>query len=90
MKADIGFVASLTEFEAGWGQRPDGYILADSLEDGKKTQKEIESQGSYECFVRAGEFQQVFLTEDGVKLLNSDKVHLISRKDIYLYIKKPA
>lgn len=88
MKADIGFLAALTEYEAGWGQRPDGYILADTEEAGKLLKNKIESYGSYECFTRASEFQQVILTPEGVNLLQKNVAEEILSKDLYLYIKK--
>lgn len=90
MKADVGFLASLTEFEAGWGQRPDGYILADTLNEAEALKKEIEERGSYQCYVRAGDIKQVLLTNEGVALLNSEKSNWVSRKDIDKYIKMPS
>lgn len=90
MKADVGFLASLTEFEAGWGQRLDGYILADTLEDAEIKKKEIEDGGSYQCYVRAGDIKQVLLTDEGATLLKSQKSQWVSRKDIDKYIKIPS
>lgn len=42
-----------TEFERGWGMRPDGYILATSFEIAYDVIKDVESRGSIEIYARA-------------------------------------
>jgi len=69
MKKDIGYIASVTEWEGSW-DRPDGYVLADSMEAGLAKKKWIHSRGTKEEHSLVEDFRMIELTEEGVKLLN--------------------
>lgn len=51
---NVVYGAEVTEYEAGWGQRNDGYLLANSQENFEAGKKNVENGGSYECFSRVG------------------------------------
>ena len=66
----------MTESEAGWGQRPDGYIYGVTKESVEKKLKEIASKAQYEEFsFPSGEIVLVEVTaefEDFLKLANNE------------------
>lgn len=51
---NVVYGADVTEYESGWGQRHDGYVLALDKESFEKTAKDINNYGNYECFSRVG------------------------------------
>lgn len=68
-KQYIGYIAEVTEFESGWGCRPDGFIICLDKEKGKEFA--TRENGHVWCmddgseFSSAGEFKMVALTDDG-------------------------
>lgn len=51
---NIIYASDVTEYESGYGQRPDGYLLALDLEKYELGLNKVNG-GSYECYSRAGE-----------------------------------
>ncbi len=86
MKKDIGYIASVTEWEGSW-DRPDGHVLADSMEAALAKKAWVHSRDTKEEYSRVGDFRMVELTEEGVKLLNEspEKAEWIF-KDISKYV----
>lgn len=41
-----------TEYESGWGQRPDGVSIHRSQTEAFRFRNSIESKGSYDCYSR--------------------------------------
>lgn len=46
------YISHCTEFELGWGQRPDGFLITESLEVMNEKIKESDEMGSPEYFWR--------------------------------------
>lgn len=69
MKKEVGYVAKVREYEGSW-DRPDGYVLADTLEAGEAKKAWIHTRDRDDEYSRVGDFKLVELTEEGVKLLN--------------------
>lgn len=55
------FVSHGTEYERGWGQRPDGVILSENLEWLKKSIDRDESLGDSDEFTRYSSPQEMFV-----------------------------
>lgn len=72
MKKEVGYVAKVREYEGSWG-RPDGYVLADSLEAGEAKKAWIHTRDRDDEYSRVDDFKLVELTEAGVKLLNESE-----------------
>lgn len=68
MNVSVLFVQTLIESERGWGQRPDGYIIANSRELCEEKVKDICSRGNSECYNRPG--GECFPVEATEKLLS--------------------
>jgi len=58
------YLSNCTEYESGWGQRPDGTVLGKTLEQIQAHIKEDEQRGSYETFWRYSEPVEVFCTDE--------------------------
>lgn len=52
------FYTKITEYEAGWGQRDDGYYLCLDEEALKKYIRTKGNSGSYKCYWRCGDVQK--------------------------------
>lgn len=69
MTKRIGYVAAVTEYESGWGQRPDGYILCldkqKGLEFATRENGKVWSMEDGSEFSIAGDFKLCILTEIG-------------------------
>jgi hypothetical protein len=63
---NVVYRVNFTEFESGWGQRPDGYIMAKTKEIAIKVIRDIESMGSYSCYTRANTQPYLFETTDEI------------------------
>ena len=65
----MGYIASVTEYESGWGQRPDGYILCldkqKGLEFATRENGKVWSMDDGSEFSIAGNFKLCILTEIG-------------------------
>lgn len=61
------FVAGVTEYELGWGNRPDGYVIVVTPEDLKTLLKDNGHLcGNYEEFSKVStELRPAVLTEEG-------------------------
>jgi hypothetical protein len=46
------YISHCIEFELGWGSRPDGFLITESLEVMKEKIQESDKMGSHECFWR--------------------------------------
>lgn len=54
------FISYCTEYEAGWGQRPDGIIISPEKAKLLAAIERSTAQGSYEIFWRYSEPQEIF------------------------------
>jgi hypothetical protein len=57
------FVTQSTEYEAGWGQRPDGYFISTSRDELEKYIAKDGNSGCYDLFWRCGEIDEMFVNE---------------------------
>ena len=72
-KEYVGYTISIMESEAGWGQKPDGHIIAISAEALEAKVKEVEDAGDYNIYWRTvGVSGLVILSEEGYQELNAD------------------
>ncbi len=55
----ILYVAYSTEYEAGWGSRPDGFILTEEKSIIEAEIEKVFTQGSYECYWRYSSIDKV-------------------------------
>lgn len=86
MKKDVGYVASVTEYEGSWS-RPDGYVLADTQESGLAKKTWIHSRDGKDEYSRVGDFKMIELTEEGSKMLESSEEKAVwIFKDIEKYV----
>lgn len=58
------YISDCTEFEAGWGQRPDGFLITESLEAMNRKIKESNKMGSREYFWRYDTPKLVFCDDE--------------------------
>ena len=58
------FLSDCTEYESGWGSKPDGFILADTLEACKDEINRVEKMGSGEIFWRYTEPVEVYCEDE--------------------------
>jgi hypothetical protein len=58
------FLSYCTEYEAGWGSKPDGFILADNLEACEAEIKRVEDIGSHEMYWRYSKPEEVFCEDE--------------------------
>lgn len=94
MNKYIGYVAEVTEYEAGWGLRPDGYIVC--LEKQAGLDFATRENGKVWCsddgseFSIASDFNLCVLTEQGYdNLIASEfKRQWIGRSEFNKYIKE--
>ena len=65
----VGYVASVTEYESGWGQSPDGYIVCldknKGVEFATRENGKVWSMDDGSEFSIAGDFKLCVLTETG-------------------------
>lgn len=69
MSKYIGYIASVTEYESGWGQRPDGYIVCLDKQSGinfaTRENGKVWCSGDGSEFSIANDFKICILTEMG-------------------------
>lgn len=58
------YISDCTEFEAGWGQRPDGFLITESLEAMERKIKESNKMGSPSYYWRYNTPQLVFCDDE--------------------------
>lgn len=63
------FIAYCTEYEAGWGQRPDGFMIGKSKEAMLPKIEESNKMGSYEYFWRYSEPKEVYCEDETYALI---------------------
>lgn len=85
----VGWAAQVTEFERGWGSRPDGIVLARTPEDVKTLERpdghlcgDIEEYSTV-----TGQFRRFDLTEAGKEVLEKVPARWISNS-VWDYIVK--
>lgn len=90
---EIIWKSDCTEYEAGWGQRPDGIVVCDDIDVLKVKRKSLEG-GSRELFWRYSEPKEVYCTNKTFKELKKrmvdDKngvVHLGNGHTFDFYVK---
>lgn len=64
MNKNIAYYSSVTEYESGWGNRPDGYLVAIDKESFLSRAKLIESQGDSQEFSRIDHEPKLCLVTD--------------------------
>lgn len=87
------YISECTEYEAGWGSRPDGFIIAEDLEDLKSAIVKG-STGDRDLFWRYSEPREIFCElktyRDLIKKINDDKIINLNKSERYkldLFIK---
>ncbi len=88
------FISDCTEFELGWGNRPDGFMISESKEAMLNWMETSNKMGSYEYFWRYDSPSEIEcddktynkiknrMTEKGIAFFNDGE-----RKKLNLYIK---
>lgn len=89
------WISYCTEFEAGWGQRPDGFVMSEDREALEEYIKTKGNGGSHDYFWRCDEPKEVLCDDDTLKIVkekinedgvahfdNSDKKELKLFKEI--------
>jgi hypothetical protein len=66
------YKTDFTEYEAGWGQRPDGYTLATTKEKAIKHKAEYEANGSYELYFRGDEPRLIEVSKEVYDIVKKD------------------
>lgn len=84
-----GWAAQVTEYERGWGSRPDGIVLARTPEDAKTLERpDGHLCGDQDEFSTvSGEFREFELTELGQEVLEKVPARWIPC-NVYAYIVK--
>ena len=64
-------ISYCTEYEAGWGQRPDGFMITTPKHREKMEAriKKSTEEGSRECFWRYSEPEEVFCSDETFKVI---------------------
>jgi hypothetical protein len=66
MNMQKGYYSTVTEYESGWGCRPDGYIIALTKEAFRDKKERIENLGDHREYSRVDDDPKLcILTEDG-------------------------
>lgn len=78
---NVVYRSVFTEYEQGWGQRPDGVLYAIKEEDLKKYIKDYESVGSYSCFSRSQGVTQCVVTDEFYKELQDNKTVMTMKNE---------
>jgi hypothetical protein len=58
------YISHCTEYEFGWGSRPDGFLITESFEVMVKKISESIKMGSYECFWRYDEPKLIYCDDE--------------------------
>lgn len=58
------FISYCTEYEAGWGSKPDGFILAETFEACEAEINRVEGMGSHEIFWRYSKPEEVYCEDE--------------------------
>lgn len=69
MTITVGYASRITEYEAGWGSRDEGYIIAGSVEALKQREDEFEKNKSYELFYVMDNPIKIALNKEGIRAL---------------------
>ena len=71
------YISSVTEYEAGWGQRPDGVVAAITKEALEAKQQQIMAGDDREQFWRCGAYRIAFVTEEFYDKVNQTEAKAI-------------
>ena len=87
----FGIMCSVTEYESGWGQRPDGYAIALTKEAllafGSRTNGNV--WGDYNCFGKLDDnFRTVVITDEAKILIEKSEHKVLWVNNPYKYIIK--
>lgn len=63
------YIAHCTEFELGWGSRPDGFILTEDFAIINNEIKEQYQKGSREIFWRYDEPEEIFCEDSNYEII---------------------
>jgi hypothetical protein len=82
MGQNIAYYNRVREFEAGWGNRPDGFLVAKTKEQFNDKAKEIKAAGSYAEFSTVeGEPILCLVTDDMAAQLEAKGTVWLNSKD---------
>ena len=83
-----GYIASITEYEAGWGWRDDGYAICIDKEVGEVWSTKINNDGSERYFWTPSEFNLCVLTDEGVKAIQQTENGVVWVDDVSPYVEE--
>lgn len=86
--SQIGYYASVTEYETGCGQRPDGYLIATSRKSFEAKKTEIENLIGHSAFSRVSELKICELHNTGYLALIKSEASSIWTDEPDVYIKE--
>lgn len=82
MTQNVAYYNSVTEYEAGWGNRPDGYLIAKTKEQFIAKAADIKAAGSYAEFSSVnGEPKMCLVTDDMAQQLEANGTVWTNKKD---------
>jgi hypothetical protein len=85
-----GYYSEVTEYEAGWGNKPDGFVVGTTKEQIIAEKARIEKDPSYDLYwIVDTEINLCILTEEGYKnLKNEEKGQWVSRFTFNDYVEE--
>lgn len=88
------FITSVTEYERGWGSRPDGTIAGKTREDLAVAMKTLHDAGDIELYWRCSPVKEVFCDEETYNEIfseertNGDGISNISNTEMKKFLTK--
>lgn len=76
------YISYCTEYELGWGQRPDGFMVSLTLEPMKNEIDRLNKAGSKSCFWRFTEPTLVFCSEETFDEIKKDIANSFSGESV--------
>lgn len=67
------YISYCTEYEKGWGQRPDGVAMTDNLPEMEEFIKKMDELGSIDCYWRYSEPEEVYCDKDTFHKVTSER-----------------
>lgn len=85
MSQNVAYYSGVTEYESGWGNRPDGYVVAKTKELFNAKAAEIKASGSYAEFSSVnGPATLCLVTDDMAKTLEANGAVWLNGKDWFV------